>query len=450
MGEFDVQAARKSGYGDDEILKHLTESRKFDIEGALKSGYDKSEIIEHLSHTSAAPATVPGSQAGHTVPGKTPNERRLWIKSHPKEAEAMGEGSAVGKRELADWAKKGMEHPVLNLAQAAASPITGLLSAPGEVADWAKRGFRNDPKRNPLPGIDNPFAQAYGNLLASVATSPGAGGAAKATAGRAAGGAKAATGFAVDNLVPRLVTDALPPVLVKVLRGLRKDGVDTPKGQAAALFKQANGRIPKTAEEWIAAKNIRDLVAKEDLKSRMPPKPEKPPKPAPPGKGTGTKYGGPGPSEAGPSPRAMTRRGINRAMEPKPPVEGGTEVAAQTTPVARTQTASPAATSVPSKPTTGAQLRSDSIGLERGAAKNSYLANHFTESGLTPEQVEIMPDAKFEMEMLKVGQGLVKRKLLAKGYEKFNPLKPKQGARPYNIMKIEVADTMRRAADGSK
>lgn len=50
---FDVEAARKAGYSDDEILNHLTQTRQFDVNGALKSGYSKQEVINYLA---SAPA----------------------------------------------------------------------------------------------------------------------------------------------------------------------------------------------------------------------------------------------------------------------------------------------------------------------------------------------------------------------------------------------------------
>jgi len=62
MPGFDVDGARKAGYSDDEILKHLTESRKFDISGALKSGYAKPDLIQHLS-TTPPPAAKPPEQS---------------------------------------------------------------------------------------------------------------------------------------------------------------------------------------------------------------------------------------------------------------------------------------------------------------------------------------------------------------------------------------------------
>jgi hypothetical protein len=51
MPGFDIDAARRAGYSDDEILAHLTASRKFDVAGALKSGYSKSDVIDHLSRS---------------------------------------------------------------------------------------------------------------------------------------------------------------------------------------------------------------------------------------------------------------------------------------------------------------------------------------------------------------------------------------------------------------
>lgn len=69
MPGFDVDAARKAGYSDDEILKHLTESRKFDISGALQSGYSKSDIIQHLASTSASQPSAAAPQESWLMRG---------------------------------------------------------------------------------------------------------------------------------------------------------------------------------------------------------------------------------------------------------------------------------------------------------------------------------------------------------------------------------------------
>jgi hypothetical protein len=38
MPGFDLNGARQAGYSDDEIIAHLSQSRKFDVDGALELG----------------------------------------------------------------------------------------------------------------------------------------------------------------------------------------------------------------------------------------------------------------------------------------------------------------------------------------------------------------------------------------------------------------------------
>lgn len=58
MAEFDVDAARKSGASDDEILSYLSKrSPNFDVEGALRST-PKADVIKYLSTNSAPPKPV--------------------------------------------------------------------------------------------------------------------------------------------------------------------------------------------------------------------------------------------------------------------------------------------------------------------------------------------------------------------------------------------------------
>jgi len=56
-GGFDIDGARKAGYGDDDIIGHLTKTRKFDVEGATKAGYSKQDIIGHLASTPIVPVS---------------------------------------------------------------------------------------------------------------------------------------------------------------------------------------------------------------------------------------------------------------------------------------------------------------------------------------------------------------------------------------------------------
>lgn len=59
MAKFDVDAARKAGYSDDEILAELTKTSKFDVNRAIQAGYGKGELISHLSKAVNIPAAAP-------------------------------------------------------------------------------------------------------------------------------------------------------------------------------------------------------------------------------------------------------------------------------------------------------------------------------------------------------------------------------------------------------
>jgi hypothetical protein len=58
MAQFDVAAARKAGYTDDEIMQHLAGTSQFDVNGALKAGHSKADIVDYLSQHSTAPASA--------------------------------------------------------------------------------------------------------------------------------------------------------------------------------------------------------------------------------------------------------------------------------------------------------------------------------------------------------------------------------------------------------
>jgi hypothetical protein len=48
--DFDIQAARREGYSDDEIADRMSARRGFDSAGARRAGYTSSDIIERLRH----------------------------------------------------------------------------------------------------------------------------------------------------------------------------------------------------------------------------------------------------------------------------------------------------------------------------------------------------------------------------------------------------------------
>jgi len=97
MPQFNVDAARKSGYSDDEILGHLTQTRKFDVQGATKSGYSKQDIIGHLSGT-PAPTAEPAKQeqpgflerAAEPFVGIGDAVKQVWQKGAPRVVDEIG------------------------------------------------------------------------------------------------------------------------------------------------------------------------------------------------------------------------------------------------------------------------------------------------------------------------------------------------------------------------
>jgi hypothetical protein len=92
---FDVEAARRAGYSEDDILQHLARSRGFDLDGALKAGYSKGDVITHLSSSPAA-----GAEEELT-------EKRNWLEPGPGEGAlsrgAKGVGRAVRGLVRAPW-----------------------------------------------------------------------------------------------------------------------------------------------------------------------------------------------------------------------------------------------------------------------------------------------------------------------------------------------------------
>src|SRR4051812_37528136 len=100
MPEFNVDAARKAGYNDDEILAHLTQTRKFDVDGAVKAGYSKPDIISHLA---TAPANSKDSiwrgvkqGAANVVNGLRDMGQSIAASADSPAAQIAGPGGAAG------------------------------------------------------------------------------------------------------------------------------------------------------------------------------------------------------------------------------------------------------------------------------------------------------------------------------------------------------------------
>lgn len=69
--DFDIDAARKAGYSDQEIADHLSQVANFDAGKARQSGYSDQEIIQHLSQPQVAVANPPVAPTEPQAPSMT-------------------------------------------------------------------------------------------------------------------------------------------------------------------------------------------------------------------------------------------------------------------------------------------------------------------------------------------------------------------------------------------
>ncbi len=112
---FDVQAARKAGANEDQIIQYLTQTRKYDVPGALKAGASKTQLIDYLSSTQ---------------PGGT-SQQQPAAKSF---SSARGTGFKMDSKGIAD--------PLLGAAKSFAKPILNAGKLVAKVTG------------TPLPGVD--------------------------------------------------------------------------------------------------------------------------------------------------------------------------------------------------------------------------------------------------------------------------------------------------------
>jgi hypothetical protein len=139
LDQFNVEEARKAGYSDDEILSHLTQTRKFDIAGAEKSGYSKAEIISHLAGSAPQAQEQPKSAPHRGFLGKMYDASLGGIIDTGKEI-LTGPGGGMGFLDRTGTAisKRFTEDKQPNRIAAAAGAVFG---APVEsIAEDIKQG----------------------------------------------------------------------------------------------------------------------------------------------------------------------------------------------------------------------------------------------------------------------------------------------------------------------
>jgi hypothetical protein len=135
MGQFDVEAAKKAGYSEDEILSHLTKTRKFDIAGATKSGYSKKDIIQHLGSKPAPSPFSPEGAPGIPAPTVQMQEAPGFL-DRAIDSSVVGMAGAVGKR----YAGTPGQNPIVRAVQTGAGIV-------GDMATAAKDRFVANPRK---------------------------------------------------------------------------------------------------------------------------------------------------------------------------------------------------------------------------------------------------------------------------------------------------------------
>lgn len=141
---FDVGAARKAGYSDDEILQHLTETRKFDIQAAVSSGYSKPEIIDHLASTQGGPAAPKASVS------ETAKAHLASMQGGPAKAQ-FEQAQASASQDIKNSLGRAGGEAAAMLPFVAAAPLTAGTSLPvgaaimggaGLLGGMAREGFK--------------------------------------------------------------------------------------------------------------------------------------------------------------------------------------------------------------------------------------------------------------------------------------------------------------------
>lgn len=192
---FDVDAARKAGYSEQEIVDYLGKQSGFDVEGALKSGYSNAEVLDFLSKnerpkkaaqpTSPASKTeidpvIPFDMTEYMPPTEPKKSGMAW--SDVAEQALQNAPSSLGGV-LRDFGHAVM-HPI-ETAENLGSLLNGIESKavnaisgrkPGEeLTGWQKFFGITDEDEKKADAVGNYLAERYGgseNIKRSIAADP--------------------------------------------------------------------------------------------------------------------------------------------------------------------------------------------------------------------------------------------------------------------------------------
>lgn len=189
---FDIEAAKKDGYSDQEIADYLAKQNNFDAAGARKGGYSDAEIIKHLSSKAPAPKEEPKA-APQEDTSFFGGLRRAGLLPSEKEGEGPSIGSLVQNvftAPLGGFMKAAADIPV-GLAQLAVNAL-GSDATKDQINEWVKAYNRF--------GNTSEATRFVGSMALPI------GGALKAQSAAGAIGKSALMGGAVASLTPTETT----------------------------------------------------------------------------------------------------------------------------------------------------------------------------------------------------------------------------------------------------
>jgi hypothetical protein len=142
-GGFDVEAARRDGKSDDEIIQYLSQTRGFDVATALKDGHSKADIVAHMATMKPkAPGFSLGNVLGEWWKGVNPIEGAkgtLQMARHPIEAIRADAAQRAAMMDPAAAALERKDYPTLARKWLEASvPFVGPMLAP--AGDFGQSG----------------------------------------------------------------------------------------------------------------------------------------------------------------------------------------------------------------------------------------------------------------------------------------------------------------------
>ena len=181
---FDVDAARKAGYSDQEIAGYLSEQNGFDINGALNNGYSHAEVLDFLSKNER-PKTASGGKSVSPAAGVEKSAQNDYVPmfASPTYTESPYEKRRNQGMSWGDVGKEALGNAIPSALNAGGDLLNAILHPIDTLTTLGKVGLGAAQKLIPgeqesekyADAVGEHFAQRYGgmeNFKRTVAADP--------------------------------------------------------------------------------------------------------------------------------------------------------------------------------------------------------------------------------------------------------------------------------------